>query len=61
MKRFLIEVSEDGQEYQNICNDYVYADSKAEALAIFSDWVEEASEHTQVIDDFLGYIRCYEV
>ena len=61
MKKYLIEVSEDGTEFQNICNDYVYADTKAEALGMFSDWVEEASEHTETINDFLNYIRVYEL
>lgn len=52
MKRFIIEVSKDGSEFQNIYGDYVEALDYEQALEYYNDWIEEASEHTESLSDY---------
>ena len=51
-KIFLIEVSKDGEEFQNIYGDYVEALDYEQALEYYNDWIEEASEHSESLDDY---------
>ena len=57
MKRFIIEVSKDGNEFQNIYGDYVEAIDYDQALEFYNDWIKEASEHTESIYDYLYTIE----
>ncbi len=52
MKRFIIEVSKDGSEFQNIYGDYVEALDFEQALEFFNDWIEQASGYKVSLDDF---------
>ena len=57
MKKFIIEVSMDGYEFQNIYGDYVEALDYEQALEFYNDWIEETSEHTVTLDDYQYTIK----